>query len=309
MLLKFKNQNVYAGSIALAGVVMFSAKSVFAKLVYAHKVDPVSVIYLRMLFALPLVAMIGFFYEKKNATERVYWKDVVQVILISLLGYYISSLLDFTGLLYVEAAIERLILFLYPTMVIFLSAIFLKKKIFIHQVIAIIVAYSGLVLSFSDKLFIKNPTQFWYGAILIILSSLTYAVFLVMSDDLIGRLGSVRFTNIALLTMSICIISHALFTGKAKIEGYDHSVYINCLLMAVLSTVIPVYMFNYAIEQMGSSNVSIISCAGPICTLMYSAVLLSEVISLYQIIGTLVVVGGIMIIYLWRKQEATITIK
>lgn len=309
MLRNVKNEKVFAGAIALAGVVLFSAKSVFAKMVYVHRIDPVTVIYLRMLFALPLVAIIGFIYEWKHKTDKVYWRDVLQVIAISLLGYYISSLLDFIGLLYVEAAIERLILFLYPTMVIILSVIFLKKSLKIVQVVSILVAYAGLLLAFADKLMIKNSHLFWYGAILIVLSSLTYAIFLVMSDGLISRMGSIRFTSIATLTMCAGIVIHASFTGKAQITGFAHDVYINCLLMSILSTVIPVYMFNYAIGKLGSSNVSIISCAGPVCTLMYSAALLNEVITIFQIIGTIVVVAGIMLMYLNKKGYAFLKIQ
>jgi drug/metabolite transporter (DMT)-like permease len=302
MLPQVKNQNFQAGLIALAGVVMFSAKSVFAKMAYVYKVGPISVIYLRMLFALPFVVIMGIWFERNKKQEKIQLKDIILVFGISMLGYYISSLCDFIGLLYVEASIERLILFLYPTFVIIISAIFLKKNINIYQIISIVIAYSGLLLAFGNKMNMKNSNLFWYGAILIVFSSLTYAIFLVIADGLIARLGSFRFTTLAILSMCLCIIVHAMFSGKAKISGYNHHVYFDCLLMAIFSTVIPIYMFNYAIEKLGSSNVSIISCAGPICTLMYSSVLLNEVITLYQVLGTFIVVGGILIIYFRKKQ-------
>jgi drug/metabolite transporter (DMT)-like permease len=299
-------QNMFAGVIALIGIVLFSAKSVFAKMVYSYNIDPVTTIYLRMLFSLPFVAIIGIWYEKKHKKDFIHWKDVISVVLISILGYYISSILDFVGLVYVEAAIERLIMFLYPTMVIVLSALFLKKRINIQQIIAIIIAYCGIIIAFADKLLVRNSSLFWYGAILIALSSLTYSIFLVLSDGLIARLGSIRFTTIATLTMCIGIISHATFTGKAHLYGYNNNVYLISFLMALISTVIPVYMFNYAIGKLGSSSVSIISCAGPVCTLLYSSLLLSEIITLYQIIGTVIVIAGILIIYIRKYQEATV---
>ena len=303
MVARMKDQNFQAGAIALAGVVLFSAKSVFAKMAYVYKIDPVSVIYLRMLFALPFIAIIGIWYESKHVGEKVHWKDILQIVCISTLGYYISSLFDFIGLLYVEAAIERLILFLYPTMVIILSAVFMRKKINFYQILSIVIAYGGLLLAFADKLVLKNTHLFWYGVILIIFSSFTYAIFLTISDGLISRVGSVRFTTIAIFTMCGCIIIHALITGKAAVRGYDSHIYFDCFYMSLLSTVIPIYMFNYAIEKLGASNVSIISCAGPICTLMYSSALLSEVITFWQVLGTLVVIAGIMIIYLKKKQN------
>jgi len=188
-------------------------------------------------------------------------------------------------------------------MVIFLSAIFLKKPVTIKQIIAISVSYVGIFLAFADKLNVKSSSQFWFGATLIFVSSFTYAIFLTVSDKLIKKVGSMRFTTTATLTMCVCLISHALFTGKAGIEGYNTHVYWYCLLMAVLSTVIPVYMFNYSMSKLGASNVSIISCLGPICTLIFSAILLNEIITIWQIIGTLIVMGGILIIHLDYKPN------
>lgn len=306
MLPNFKSQNVVAGMIGLLGVVMFSAKSVFAKIIYSYHVDPITTLYLRMIIALPFLLIIGFWFEKKYAKDKVIWRDVLQVVAFSLLGYYLSSVLDFVGLLYVEAAIERLIMFIYPTMVIALSAVFLKKGVRINQIVAIGIAYLGLVISFADKIVLNNTSLFWFGVLLIVLSSLTYAIFLTAADSLIERMGSVRFTTTASLTMCICIIIHAFISGKAHISGLDKHVYIDSILMATLSTVIPVYMFNYAMEKLGASNVSIISCAGPVCTLVYSAFLLDEPITLFQVIGTFIVMGGIMFVYLNKLKEVKV---
>jgi drug/metabolite transporter (DMT)-like permease len=303
MLQVLKSQKVTAGIIALVGVVMFSAKSVFAKMIYAYHVDPISMLYMRMMIALPFMLIISFWYERKHKLEKPEWKDIAMVVAISLIGYYISSILDFIGLLYVEAAIERLILFLYPTMVLILSLLFLKKEIKMNQIVAIIIAYLGLIIAFADKFVVQNNSLFWYGVMLIVLSSFTYAIFLTAADGLIERLGSVRFTTTAMLTMTICIVVHAMITGKAHFTGYNIHVYSYSSIMAVFSTVIPVYMFNYAIEKLGASNVSVISCAGPVCTLMYSAILISEPITVFQIIGTFVVMGGILFVYMGKKQE------
>ncbi len=301
---QIKTNILIPGAIALGGVVLFSSKSVFAKMAYAYKADPLTVLYFRMLFALPLALIIGYYFEKRREWQGINTRDVVLTALISVLGYYVSALFNFFGLLYVEASIERLILFLYPTMVIVLSAVFANKKISFYQVLAISVSYAGLFIAFADKLMIDNSTKFWYGAFLILMSSFTYAIFLTIADGLISRMGSVRFTTIAIVSMSVCIILHVIIVGKAQVSGFDQHVYWYCLIMGVFSTVIPVYMFNAAIEKLGSSNIAIVSCLGPICTLAFSAALLSESVSVYQLIGTVVVIGGILIIYLKKRNHA-----
>jgi drug/metabolite transporter (DMT)-like permease len=298
---KFKSQNYGIGLLALASVVMFSGKSVFAKMAYEYKVDPISVLYLRMLFSFPLVIIISYIYEKKQKLPTLAWKEVLQIAGISMLGYYFSSILNFVGLVYVEASIERLILFLYPTMVIVLSAIFMKKRITVKQIIAIVISYIGLLIAFADKLMFETSNAFWFGAFLIVLSSLTYAIFLTVSDNLISKVGSIRFTSIAILTMCLGVFVHAGVTGKAVMTGYDSNVYWYCGFMAIVSTVIPVYMFNAAISKMGASNVSVISCLGPICTLILSAFMLHEGITILQILGTFIVMIGIMFVYLNKK--------
>lgn len=295
--------NFGASAIGLSGVVLFSAKSVFAKMAYEYRVDPISVLYMRMLFSFPLVLLAGYFYEKTRKTASVDWKDIAKVAAISVLGYYISALFNFIGLTYIEASIERLVLFIYPTMVIFLSMIFLKKPVTGKQVLAISISYLGLIIAFADKLMVHNNAGFWIGVLLILLSSFTYAIFLTVSDNLIQRVGSFRFSTVATLTMCVCMIAHAAFMGKTNISGYNSHVIWYCILMAVLSTVIPVYMFNYSMSRLGASNVSIISCLGPVGTLILSAILLNETITLWQIAGTIVVMGGILVVNLEKESK------
>ena len=303
--MKEKNsfENLGASAIGLSGVVLFSAKSVFAKMAFEYRADPISVLYLRMLFSFPLILLIGFFYEKTQKTSAIDWKDIAKVAVISVLGYYISALFNFIGLTYIEASIERLVLFLYPTMVIFLSLLFLNKPITRNQIFAISLSYLGLIVAFADKLLVNNNAGFWFGVMLIMLSSFTYAIFLTVADGLIKRVGSFRFSTVAILTMCICMIVHAMFAGKTQITGYNSHVIWYCVLMAVLSTVIPVYLFNYSMSRLGASNVSIISCLGPVCTLLLSAILLKETITVWQIIGTIRVMGGVLIVNLEKTTE------
>lgn len=292
-----------ASAIGLSGVVLFSAKSVFAKMAFEYRVDPIAVLYMRMLFSFPLVLLAGFWYEKTRKPSTVNWNDIFKVAAISVLGYYISALFNFTGLAYIDASIERLVLFLYPTMVVFLSFIFLKKPVSAKQIVAISISYLGLMVAFADKLLINNNSGFWLGVVLILLSSFTYAIFLTVSDNLIQRVGSFRFSTTATLTMCICMIIHAMIVGKTSIEGYNSHVIWYCILMAVLSTVIPVYMFNYSMSRLGASNVAVISCLGPVGTLVLSAILLKETITVWQILGTIIIMTSIFIVNIEKSKH------
>lgn len=286
-----------ASLIGLIGVVLGSAKSIFAKIAYEIHADPVSVLFLRMILSLPFLLIIGFLFERKQKNiSKISRKDIVVIVLLSIFGYYLSSLLDFMGLLYVDAEIERLILFTYPTMIILISAIFLKKSIRPRQVSAIVVSYFGILISFGNNLLISGSDKFWIGVILVFISALIYAIFLIMSENIIARVGSSRFTTIATLTMCVCMIIHAGFTGKADVTAMNGEVIWICTLMALLSTIAPIYMFNYAMDKIGITNISILACLGPVCTLILSALMLSEKITTWEIVGTFVVMAGILLI-------------
>lgn len=294
--------------LGLIGVILGSAKSVFAKMAYETHADAVSILFLRMLISLPFLMLIGFLYEKKqHSYGPLSWRDIILIAGWSFIGYYLSALFDFIGLLYVDAALERLIVFTYPTMIIIISAIFLRREIKPRQVSAIVISYIGILISFGNKLSMEPSAQFWIGVIFIFLSALTYAVFLIASEGIISRLGSMRFTTIATLSMTVCVLVHAVFAGKTNVALMDSKAVWACVLMAILSTIAPIYMFNIAVGKLGVTNMSVIACLGPACTLILASVLIKEKITMWEISGTFVVMLGVLIISFEKLRKESLS--
>ena len=212
-----------------------------------------------------------------------------------MIGYYLASFLDFAGLHYVSASLERLILFVYPTMVLLISAIFLKKKASTEQKFAVIITYFGVMLAFYKNTSAEG-SNIYLGALLIFISALSYAVFLVGSGDLIPRMGTKLFTSLAMIVSTVASLTHFAIVGGFDLFSFQKEVYLIALAMAIISTVIPSFLIAEAIKQLGANNVAIIGSFGPISTIVLAAIFLGEKISVFQALGTLIVISGVMLL-------------
>ncbi len=280
--------------MAATGVVLFSTKAVMVKLAYPYGVDHVSLLVLRMVFALPIYLVIDFFWNKKPEEVELGPKDYLGVIIAGVVGYYLASLFDFQGLLYISASLERLILFTYPTIVILISRFFLKEQISAKQYLGIGITYFGMLIIFSPRLFISPDPEFWKGVGLVFLSALTYAFFLVTSGKYVPRFGTVRFTAWSLSISAICVMIHFGLTSQASILSNPSEVYYLGGAMAIFATVIPSFLISAAIRRMGASNMSIIGSLGPVSTILLAILFLGESLDWYQVIGAVVVIGGVV---------------
>ncbi len=280
--------------MAATGVVLFSTKAVMVKLAYPYGVDHVSLLVLRMVFALPIYLVIDFFWNKKPEEIELGPKDYLGVITAGVVGYYLASLFDFQGLLYISASLERLILFTYPTIVILISRFFLKEQISAKQYLGIGITYFGMLIIFSPRLFISPDPEFCKGVGLVFLSALTYAFFLVTSGKYVPRFGTVRFTAWSLSISAICVMIHFGLTSQASILSHPSEVYYLGGAMAVFATVIPSFLISAAIRRMGASNMSIIGSLGPVSTILLAILFLGESLDWYQVIGAIVVIGGVV---------------
>jgi drug/metabolite transporter (DMT)-like permease len=265
------------------------------KLAYLYEVDSVSLLLLRMLFSVPFYVVIALLQKPlvdKNPTPR----DYYLLIGFGIIGYYLASYFDFLGLTYIKASLERLILFIYPTLVFFISFIFLKKSISRNQIFAILITYFGVAIVFSSELNQGQSENVILGSFLIFLSALTYASYLVGSGWLIPKFGATRFTSYAMIISSICVFVHYSFTREiANIFLFKTEVYWIALMMAVFATVIPSYLISFSIKTLGAGNFSIMGSLGPISTVLLAYVFLDERLTIVQILGAIVVIAGVMI--------------
>ncbi|WP_317046063.1 DMT family transporter [Aquimarina sediminis] len=247
-----------------------------------------------MLFSLPIYVLITLF-NKPVQREQIRGVDYLWVVFFGFIGYYLASYLDFIGLQYIKAGLERIILFVYPTLVIIISKVFLKNVITKQQLFAILITYLGVVVTFWGEFGIQTSNTF-FGGFLILLSALAYAIYLVGSGWLIPKFGVIRFTSLALIASTMCIVIQYLIFDRQDITNYPLELYLICIIMAVFSTIIPSYLVSAAIAKLGASNFSVIASLGPVSTIVLAYFFLSESLSLVQIVGAVIVIFGIYIV-------------
>ena len=293
----------YGISIGVLGIVMFSSKAIMVKLAYNYGVDAISILLLRMLFSFPFYIVIAWIYRNQNTADKPYSKDYLWLIFFGFVGYYLASYFDFVGLIYIKASLERIILFLYPTIVLLLNKLFLKQQITKIQSAAIGLTYLGIIIAFSDEVVISG-TDTYLGGFFILLSAITYASYLVGSGWLIPKFGVVKFTTYAMLVSCICVFIHYSIIGEINLFSFSREVYGLGFLIAVFSTVIPSFLVSTSIKMISSSNFAIVAGIGPISTIILAVVFLNERLTLLQLFGAIIVVFGILIVSL-RKGNST----
>jgi drug/metabolite transporter (DMT)-like permease len=298
-----KRSSYFLGGIliCLLGAVCFSTKAILVKLAYRDtSIDAVTLLALRMLFALPFFLVSAFAVSNKQTNVRFTQKQWAAVALIGCLGYYISSLLDFLGLQYISAGIERLVLFIYPTLVLLMSSFLFKQKITKIQWIAVLVTYAGLTLAFVNEANLQSEasSDFYKGAILILACAFTYAVYIVGSGRLIPALGAAKFNSYAMSFAAVGVLIHFFVTSNESLWNLSSQVYLYSFLMALISTVIPSYLVAEGIKRVGSNNAAIVGSVGPVSTIIQAYFLLGEPFSVVQILGTLLILAGVLMISL-----------
>ena len=299
-------QSVFVSGVLLAllGAVLFSTKAVFVKLAYRDtEVDAISLLALRMIFSLPFFVISAAVSSSKQNNVRFTNKQWLQVALVGCLGYYISSLLDFLGLQYVTAGIERLILFIYPTLVLLMSAIIFKVKIKPIQWLALAITYVGLLAAFISEVDVQSAQNknFLLGSLFIFVCAFTYAAYIVGSGRLIPIIGAAKFNSYAMSFASVGVLLHFFITSEVSLWHFSIPVYGYGFLMAVLSTVIPSYLVVAGIKRIGSDNAAIVGSIGPVSTIVMAYFFLQETVSGLQLLGTVLILAGVLMV---GKQKA-----
>jgi drug/metabolite transporter (DMT)-like permease len=279
---------------AILGVILFSAKAVMVKLAYTYNIDHLTLLLFRMVFALPFYVAIALF-AKPQQPKKIKPKDYLWLFLFGFLGYYLASLFDFMGLQFIKAGLERIILFIYPTIVVLLSWVFFKKRLSPMQLLAILFTYLGVLITFWDEIGISGDTVYW-GGFLIFLSAFTYAAYLVGSGWLIPKFGVLRFTSYAMIISTLCIVLHYAAVSDFDLFNYPKEVYYLGLVMAIFSTVLPSFLVSTAINRLGASTFSIFGSLGPVSTIILAFFFLDERITYLQIFGMLIVILGVTLV-------------
>lgn len=293
-------QHHYAVGLLLGmlGTVLFSAKAIIAKLLYRYQVDAVLLITLRMLFAIPFFVIIAIWQSRTQSPLAP--MDRWRLILLGLLGYYLSSFLDFLGLQYISAGLERLILFLTPSFVLLIMAIALKRKIFARQWLALVITYAGIILVFIHDLRISDH-QVWLGSGLVLGATISYALYLIGSGEVLTRIGSLRLVSYSMcVATTACLIQFLILRPLSSLIQ-PFAVYRLSFINAIACTVAPVIMTMTAVAYIGAPLASQAGMIGPVSTLLLGFWLLDEPITNLQLAGCGLVLIGITLLSKTKK--------
>lgn len=278
---------------AFIAAIGFSGKAILVKLAYRHGIDAVTLLTLRMAFSVPIFLAAALWSVSRGHARPVAARDWGAIVLLGLLGYYLSSLLDFMGLSYISAGLERLVLFLYPTMVVLLSALFYRRAVKRREWIALALGYSGIALVFLHDVG-GAQKGIVLGTLLVFGSTLTYSTYLIGTGHIVARVGAVRFTAYAMLVASTATLLQFGLTHPLAGIRQPMPVYQLSLAMAVFSTVLPVFLLSAAIRTIGSGHASLIGSVGPVSTIFMAAWFLGEPVSSLQIAGSALVLAGVL---------------
>ncbi len=291
----------------LAGILMvlvasiaFSSKAIMVKLAYVYPVNAATLIALRMLFSVPFFLGLIFWIRYSKRSFKLSNKDLGMMVFIGVVTGYGSMWLNFAGLTYITAGLERIILFLYPTIVVLLNTAMHQHRITKHEIIALALSYLGVFLVVGHDLAMPTSTSnTLLGASLVLGSAITYALYLVLSGQIIPRIGATLFTAYTMIVISIASAVHFILTEDVSVALHlPGQVYVISLMIALIATVLPSIVLNMGIQRLGSNKVSLVSSVGPVSTIFLAWFVLGEPVTLLQMLGTALVLLGVLAISL-----------
>ena len=288
------NRRGFLAGLALAviGAILFSAKAIVAKLMYRYHVDAVMVLSLRMMLSLPMCAALAVWQARKSPPLA--RRDVGRIIFLGLIGYYLSSFLDFLGLQYISAGLERLILFLTPSFVLLISFFFFKRRVTLLEWGALLVSYAGTTLVLLHDL--RSGSNVLLGSALVLGAAISYGLYLIFSGELVRRVGAMRLVAYAMCVSSVaCIVQFFILRPVSALQVPFEVIQLS-MINAVFCTVLPVCLTMIAVARIGAPSAAQAGLVGPVSTLFLGAMLLDEPITLIQLIGTALVLSGIYLL-------------
>jgi len=304
-----KNRLLKGFLISFSGAILFSTKAIIIKKAFlATTADALTLLTLRMLFSLPFYVVAAFWGSRREDNVRMNRRQWFWVLALGLLGYYLSSYFDFVGLQYISAGLERLILFIYPSLAVLINAMLFGQRISKAQRWALLLTYTGIGIAYFGELKIDtgNP-HFYWGSLLIFLCAITYAMYLAGTGRMIPILGAAKFTTYTMLVATGAILLHfavrAAARGDYHISLLDHGLWMYAVLLALLATVLPSFMLSAGMKRIGPNNAAIVTSIGPVSTILQAHFILGDKIFMEQVLGTVLVITGVLLIGWQGRKE------
>ena len=287
--------------LTLFGAALFSTKAVFVKLAYAYEVAPIELLGLRMAMSLPFFLVVGAVQMRRVRPDAdMNAQAVLTAVLIGLAGYYVASFTDFAGLRYVSAGMERIILFIYPTMVLVAQRVMFGTRVTTMQWVATAISYAGIVLALSQG-DAAAGSDFYRGVALVLVSAATYSLYVVGSGRMTPRYGTIRFTTVAMVAAAFGVLAH-VYLGGRSLAGLAAPVYGWAVVIAVVCTVVPTYLVADGIKHAGAGDAAIVGAIGPVVTIALEYYVLPDRLTPLQLVGGAMVVTGVVLAARGRRD-------
>ena len=288
-------------ALAIVGTLVFSFRPILVKLVYVtYPVSPVTLLFLRMTISLPFFLAVAWWLRRDE--PRLTARDWAAVAALGFVGYYAASFLDFIGLQYVGAGIGRLILYLYPTLVLLISFLFLHRRPTRRQLTALVVTYAGVALILSSQAHGGAEGRlFMLGALFVFASSLFYATYLVAGGELVKRIGSMRFTAYSMAVATAPAVVQFFALEPLSALELPSKVWLYAILLATFCTVLPLFIQAEALRRIGAAEFALIGALGPVSVAITSALGLDERFTWMQAVGGGLVIFGVLLVSLKRN--------
>jgi drug/metabolite transporter (DMT)-like permease len=277
------------------GAVLFSAKAIVVKLSYRYGADAQTVLALRMLFALPFFWVAVAWHALARRPAPLPWRDVRTIVLLGFVGYYVASYLDFLGLRYISAGLERIILYLNPTIVLVLAALLFGRAVHPRQWLAMLVAYAGVALVFVHDVQLSGD-RVLLGGSLVFLGALAYAIYLIYAGEIVARVGSIRLVAIASGSATVFCVAQSLIWNPQGLITQPAEVYWLSLVNAALCTFVPMLLIMTAVNRIGPGLTAQAGAAGPVATVLLGWLLLGEGVGALQFVGIAMVLASMGIL-------------
>ena len=281
--------------LVAVGSALFSSKAIFIKLAYLERADALLILGWRMAFSLPLFMGVGLYAvsRRRRAGQPLpCLHEAAAAVAVGLIGYYLAMVLDFAGLLYVSAQLERLALFTYPTFLIFIGAAWFGLRLSRGSLAAAVISYLGLAFVFATD-FTSGGANITLGTALVLGSAIAFAVYQLFAKGLIARMGSTMFTSLALSGAAVTTLLHVFATEGGLATDVSPHYLALAAATGLLATVVPSFFVNAGMARIGATSTAMISNVSPLLTIYFAVVLLGERFTWTHGIGTALVVGGV----------------
>jgi drug/metabolite transporter (DMT)-like permease len=283
---------------ALAAI-LFAGKGVLVRLAYSHGAEATSLLALRLAWSLPCFAAVAWWYARRAGALAP--GDRLRLLGLGILGYHVATWFDFAGLTHIDAALERVVLFLYPTVVLGLGLWQRRQWPEARLIAALLATYGGIILTWGDRIRVGDPTQTGLGVAFVATSAVTFAVHLVFIEPLVRRIGGIRAMAVAMVGACITAILQAVLQAPERFFAPAPVVIGLSAALAVLGTVIPFFLASIAMQRLGAARTAILGTVGPVFTALFGWFLLGEVLGVAGWLGLAVTTAGATLVALAKR--------